>query len=55
LHADEAYELRHGKLTDTLRHLEAIEKHSRGLLEAIAALSPVGMAAIHEKACVAAL
>lgn len=48
-HADGAYELRHGKLADTLRHLEAVETHSRGLLEAIGALSPVGMAAIHDE------
>jgi hypothetical protein len=48
-HADEAYEADHGKLADTIGHLQAIGEHGAALLAAIAAISPVGMAAIHEE------
>jgi hypothetical protein len=47
--ADETYELRHGKLAETIRCLEDLASHSRALREAIASLSPVALAAIHEE------
>ena len=47
-HADERYEREHGKLSETLHRLKQIEAHSRGLMEAITDLSPVGSAAVHD-------